>query len=34
MDRISKAKRSAVMRRIAKTNTHPDLRVRKLLHAM
>ena len=34
MDRISKTKRSAVMRRITKTNTQPELRVRKLLHAM
>lgn len=34
MDRISRAARSAVMRRITKTNTRPELRVRKVLHAM
>lgn len=34
MDTISKAARSEVMRRITKTDTKPELRVRKVLHAL
>lgn len=34
MDRLSKRKRSEVMKRITKTDTKPEIRVRKLLHAM